>query len=119
MAMEQLFSVLPDLAEKEMRMAHLRGHLDLPDGDYGLLESYCTDLSCDCRRVIITVLSPSPTPKVWATINYGWESVAFYEKWIGSRKSAEDAAKPVLDPFNTQTPHAPAFLRVVQAGARR
>ncbi|MGB5060998.1 MAG: hypothetical protein WBO48_20015 [Candidatus Promineifilaceae bacterium] len=30
----------------------------LPDGEYGLLEAYCNEPGCDCRRVMFTLLTP-------------------------------------------------------------
>ena len=43
----------------------------VPAGVYGLLEFYCTDDNCDCRRVIIKVVGENSGGKVWATISYG------------------------------------------------
>ncbi len=42
---------------------------------------YCNEIDCDCRRVLIQVLSPNTDDKPWATIGYGWESPEFYHKW--------------------------------------
>ena len=43
----------PELAERETRTVTLiRGQGDLPEGAYALIESYCPDPTCDCRRVM-------------------------------------------------------------------
>lgn len=114
MPMEQFFFLFPDLAQQETRVVHLRGHADLPDGEFGFIESYCNENNSDCRRVLINVMNPATGSKIWATINYGWESVEFYEKWIGNKKDAIQAAEATLDPFNPQTQYSPAFLRMFQ-----
>ena len=67
--------------------------------------------SCDCRRVIINVLNKDSGMKGWATINYGWESLKFYDKWIHNKNDAKDCASATLDPINTQTKYSDAFLK--------
>ncbi len=114
MPMEPLYFVLPDLAMKETRVVHLRGRDDLPDGEFGFVELYCNEANCDCRRVIINVMDPATGPKVWATINYGWESPEFYEEWMRDKELAKEAVGASLDPFNSQTPYSHAFLRLFQ-----
>ena len=71
-----------ELGARETRSVTVTGQPDLPDGDYGFLELYCNEPSCDCRRATISVLRPETGwSRVWATISSGWESVDFYEKW--------------------------------------
>ena len=53
---------------------------NLPDGEYSFVDMYCTDSSCDCRKTMVAVLHKGTNI---ATIDYGWESEAYYEKWIG------------------------------------
>jgi hypothetical protein len=84
----------------------------VPAGVYGLLEFYCTDDDCDCRRVIIKVVGENSGGKVWATISYGWEDAAFYRKWSPGTKNAAEWFGPTLDPLNPQSAHAGAFLGV-------
>lgn len=114
MPMEPFYSVLPDLAMKETRVVHLRGRDDLPDGEFGFVELYCNEANCDCRRAIINVMDPATGPKVWATINYGWESLEFYEGWMRDKELAKEVAGAALDPLNAQTPYSRAFLKLFQ-----
>jgi len=110
MPMTPFYTHFPELAFNEMRSLAVKGKADLPDGEYGFLELYCDEPGCDCRRVIIDVISPATQDKIWATINYGWEDVAFYEEWMGSPEDAVDCKGPSLDPFNPQTEYSPALL---------
>jgi hypothetical protein len=103
----------PDLAAREMRAVTVRGRSDIPDGEYGFLELFCDERGCDCRRVMIDVLrADTPLSKIWATINYGWESVDFYKKWGDPYPSNANSKGPFLDPLNPQTPHSPALLNL-------
>jgi hypothetical protein len=52
----------------------------LPPGDYGLVEMYCDDQNCDCRRVLLNVMA-SFSKKCEAVIAFGWESELFYARW--------------------------------------
>jgi len=73
-----------ELALKESRSIMLmEGQLGLPPGEYGLLESYCSNKSCDCRKVMINVIDVKSPHEFLATIGYGWESAEFYTEWIG------------------------------------
>jgi hypothetical protein len=63
----------------------------LPDGEYRFIDMYCTDPSCDCRKTMILVVHED---KLVTIINYGWESPAFYRKWMGSLE--DDDAMPQM-----------------------
>ena len=112
MPMIPFYSEFPDLAVKETRSITVGGRGDLPDGEYGFIELYCDEADCDCRRVIIDVVSPATGPKIWATINYGWEDLEFYEKWLHSKEDAVGCKGSSLDPLNPQTEYASTFLRL-------
>jgi hypothetical protein len=60
--------------------------------------------------VIIKVVSENSADKVWATISYGWEDPAFYRKWSPGTEGAAEWVGPTLDPLNSQSAHAGAFL---------
>jgi hypothetical protein len=47
----------PQQGTAETRVLTSRGHPVLPDDEYALLESFCTDPGCDCRRVMLNVIS--------------------------------------------------------------
>jgi len=104
-----------DLAARETRTITLRGRADIPDGEYGLVEFYCDEPDCDCRRVIFRVVSAPPDMRTYATINYGWESLAFYTRWMhGDAKTAAMMHGAALEPFGPQSQHSAAFLELVK-----
>ncbi len=97
--------LFPEIARTETRsltpMGQHKRSGSIPQDDYGLLESYCPDPSCDCQRVMLNVVSRRQAHQV-AAISYGFD------------RSAEDAG-PYLDPLNPQGPHAGALLKLVAA----
>ena len=105
-----------DVAARETRvimLAYSQG--GLPAGSYGFLELYCLDPACECKRVLLQVCEEREPEKVLATINYGWESLAFYTKWLrGDQESAREIKEASLDPINLQTSYAPTLLRLFQ-----
>jgi hypothetical protein len=106
MIMIDCHSLLPDLP---VRTLHLQRAGDVPAGEYGLIECFCNEIDCDCRRVMISVISAA-TNEIVAHISYGWESVDFYLKWTGNLSDAKDCIGPYLDPLNEQSSYAPIFL---------
>ncbi len=106
------YSKFPELAVKETRTVMLRGDDDLPDGEYGFIEFYCDEPACDCRRVVVNVMTPHTGATVWATMSFGWESLQFYQDRLGYLEDATVAKGPSLDPLNAQTKYAPALLRL-------
>lgn len=110
MEMIPLHAKLPKLAEKETRrLIFLQEKEGIPPGDYVLMESYCNDPDCDCRRVFINILHKD---NILATIGYGWESLEFYRKWMGSDDFIQDVKGPILELGGSQTKFAPAFLKI-------
>ena len=101
-----------ELAAQETRTVTTTAWPGLPDGEYGFVENYCDDLRCDCRRVLINVISRSAPTSILATINYGWESPEFYTKWLHDAETARQAASATLEPFGQQTDLAPALLEL-------
>jgi hypothetical protein len=108
-------SEFPDVALSEVRRIIAKGKRDIPDGEYLFLDSYCDDPDCDCRRVMVNVVSRDDPRNILATINYGWESVEFYKKFMHSdEKVAEYAIGAALDILNFQSDLAPAFLKAFE-----
>lgn len=114
MTIVPFYTRFPDLAWQEMRSIDLISMPGLPAGQYGFLELYCEDPRCDCQRVIIQVVSPVKNSPIWATINYGWESLAYYEQWIGHgyAELAKEMEGARLDPINPQTKYADMLLEL-------
>ncbi len=75
----------------QVRTVSIKQSPQLPDGEYSFIDSYCTDLGCDCRKAMIQVLHNG---KLVSVINYGWESAKFYENWMGN--SAKDNSMPKM-----------------------
>lgn len=110
--MVEFASRFGELAARETRVVILPSPQNgLPAAEYGFLEFYCNEPTCDCRRVLLQVRRADDPDRVLATINYGWESEAFYARWLhGDREGAREIRSAELDPLNPQSPLAPALL---------
>ena len=94
--------VEPALAAAETRTVTLFEPRDgIPPGSYGLIESYCPDPDCDCRRVMINVVEKEHPRRYLAAIGYAFD------------RDIKDAG-PYLDPLNEQCSYAGALLRLVE-----
>ncbi len=106
--------LLPKIAEKEIRVASIRGNKSVPDGDYVFADIHCADKTCDCRRIFIFVsqVNPDYGVKHIAAISYGWEPMSFYRNWSRglSTEMLKEFKGPALDSYQEQTPFAPFFL---------
>ena len=102
----------PDCAGAERLVLHIQEKgLPLPPGEYGFFEWFCEDPDCDCRRALLQVISPQRPGEILATINYGWESEAFYTKWMhGDAKAGREITSASLDPLNPNSELADALL---------
>lgn len=107
----------PEIAERETRTITIleRSSSDLPLGDYSLLEMFCDEPGCDCRRVMFYVVS-STRKDVEAVVVYGWESRQFYAKWFGEDDPVmiDELKGPVLNLGSPQSKLAPAILAMIQ-----
>jgi hypothetical protein len=92
-------NLFPRQGTVETRTLTITGSTLLPDDEYGLLESYCVEGACHCRRVMINVIGRRQQ-KVLASVSYGFD------------RDGNDAG-PFLDPLNTQTRYADVLLDVV------
>ena len=116
-----LHTYLPEIAKQEMRSISIfaANDFNLPPAEYGLVEMFCNEPGCDCRRVMFSVFS-SLTEKIVAVISYGWESQQFYKKWFryGNPLTVDELAiemqGPILSPMSPQSTHAPAILELVK-----
>jgi hypothetical protein len=72
----------PEVAEAETQAIIASDHSTLPPGRYPLIELYCDESGCDCRRVMINVVREK-TRTIEAQIAYGWEPRGYYVKWMG------------------------------------
>src|SRR4051812_46810044 len=116
MSMVPFHTIDSELAFREMRTAFLPQPLfELPAGSYGFMECYCVEPGCDCRRVLIQVISPPENPKILAHIGYGWEPLSFYNRLMqGDQELGREMKGPYLDPLLPQAPEAKALLRLFE-----
>ncbi len=113
-------SLLPELAQREVRCLHLgvspewqpRQAPELPPDEYAYMELYCEELGCDCRRVFLQVIRKGDRDKVLASIVYGWEKESFYRKRISWDADAEAnrVVRGHLDPINRRSEFAGHLL---------
>jgi hypothetical protein len=79
------------------------------------MEYFCNDLTCDCRRVFLQVISRGQPGKIFASISYGWEKGSFYRKRMPwAPDEAKGTVRGELDPLNEQSEFAADFLRLFQ-----
>lgn len=114
----QLFhDLFPDLAERENRciLITVGSALGLPPGHYFFKEMFCNEPGCDCRRVFFYVGS-SIRRDVEAVIGWGWESPAFYAKWLHDDNPyyIAEIKGPSLNVGSPQTVLAPAILELTR-----
>lgn len=88
--------------------------VNLPPGEYGLLDFYCTTFNCDCRRTFLNVVAKK-TNKIQAVIAFGWESRDFYIRWFGSDdpETIDDLKGPALAAGHPQSAIAHQLLELV------
>ncbi len=105
MYMTLLADIYPELALAETRSVRTKGYPGLPDDEYALFEAYCLDPKCNCRRVMLNIVSrreaEQGNSRFLASISYGFD-----------RNS--EFAGPELDPLNPQSPYAEKLLELVE-----
>lgn len=115
MSYEPFFDRFPEIAEKETRTIVAVNDPDLPPGEYGLVEAYCNEPNCDCRRVFFNVYDWQKQ-NLLAVIAYGWENRRFYVDWFGEDdpRVIPDLMGPVLNLGSPQSELAPVLLEKVK-----
>ena len=103
MPLAPLIDFCPETAERETRSISILqpsgNPRDLPPGTYDFLEFYCNEPDCDCRRVLLVVVSEKGKPL--ASISYGFDE--------------DDPMKgPFLDPLGYRSPYANAALEAAE-----
>jgi hypothetical protein len=86
--------------EAETRVLTTQGHAHLPDDAYALVESYCVDPTCHCRRVMLNVFSRRGQ-RILASIGFGFDR-------------DDEFAGPYLDPLNPQSEYAEVLLKLTK-----
>src|SRR6185295_18051775 len=81
--MKPVHWLFPELAQREVRCVHVGPAADsheddpLPPDEYVYVELYCDDLKCDCRRVLLQMISKTKPDEALAWITFGWEKERF------------------------------------------
>ena len=115
MAMVPFHTRCLEVAKQETRSLLVLKGADAPEDEYGFLELYCDDPTCDCRRVVLQVLSRNHAGKIMATINFGWEPGEFYaRKFPYMPEAAKEITDGSLDPINEQSKYAKGLLKLFQ-----
>ena len=115
MPYEPFYERFGELAWKETRSLTVFDDPSLAGDEFGLIEAYCNDENCDCRRVFFSIISRQRKGIV-AVIAFGWESEAFYAKWFRANDSViiRQMQDPILNPGSEQSELAPALLKKVR-----
>jgi len=109
-AMEAFHKRVPTIGAREYRSFTALGIEGLPQAEYGFMEFYCNDPSCDCRRVQLVVFAPEVSSDFLATISYGWESLGFYKKCFRFISEEDSPCEPTLEPFGEQSQYSGILL---------
>ena len=97
--MVPFFSKVGERAFREMGTLIVVEGKSPPAGPYGFLEFYCDEMDCDCRRALLQVIRPDTGEKVWATINFGWETPEYYRTWSHGAGMASEMASASIEPL--------------------
>ncbi|HPO48868.1 MAG TPA: SEC-C metal-binding domain-containing protein [Spirochaetota bacterium] len=105
----------PEIAERETRSFETFESSKLPKDVYSLIELYCDEEECDCRRVFFEVFSKN-SGELLAVICYGWEKKSFYEDWYGRKdnKVMKELMGPSLNLGSPQSEYAETILEYVK-----
>lgn len=122
MPFEPLSTLAPLTAMKETWRFTLTTAMHGPKAGHDtFLEFYCNEADCDCRRVLIKVIyqltwpNSSVEPAYLATIGFGWETPAFYQKCSRDASDAHEFAGARLESLHAQSPQAEAVLQLTQS----
>lgn len=100
MGMMPFHVVFREAAEIETRTLTPLNQVGLPNRTFLLMELYCNEPQCDCRRVMINVIETERRQHV-ATINHAFECPA---------PPYDDDGQTFLDPLNPQSVMSTALL---------
>jgi len=90
------YELFPKIGMKETRSIHMFNDTDIPSGEYAIINSYCTDKVCDCRRAFLNVHLVD-------------------ENGLSRQPLALLAFKgPALDKMQPQSVHANGFLKIIK-----
>ncbi len=100
--------LFPDVAEAEMRSIFVPEGEPIPQGHYGLLELYCVDPACDCRRVSVQICRDNGD-NMEGMISHAFDGGEI-DPVLG---------RTYLDPLHRQADYAPKMLQYFVGMLRR
>ncbi len=102
MSLVPFYYVDAQLAGEETRVLTFRTPFrGIPAGRYDLVEYFCPDPACHCRRGMLNVVEERDVERFLTSISYAFDP-------------EDPDAGPFLDPLNPQSRYAPAFLEIVK-----
>ncbi|MFZ4547061.1 MAG: hypothetical protein ACOYN4_06490 [Bacteroidales bacterium] len=104
----------PEIAEKETRVIQFFEGTELAGDTLILIEMFCDEPKCDCRRVMLNVFSEKRKEFV-AAIAFGWENERFYKKWYpyGNENDIKELKGPALNAMSRTTDISEIVLKSV------
>ncbi len=106
----------PEIADEETKVVQiLQSGTNIPPiGVYAIIESFCDDKKCDCRKVMFNIIAINQPEKILATIGFGWESISFYTAWVGGdRELAKQMVGTYLEPLCIQSKYSEYFCNLI------
>ena len=98
------FKIFPENAEiKTRKIMLVQDTFGLPKGKYFLVENYCADKACDCRKVMINVVAMDGKSTILGTVGFGWENAEYYKKWLNDDQLGEEMAGVYVEAGGIQT----------------
>jgi hypothetical protein len=122
MPLEPFDLICPDIARLEQLCCVVSTPtFGVPLGRYVLREFYCTELNCDCRRVLVQFFRSDNGlgPQALAAVNFGWERPRFYRKWSSDPEMWREMAGATLEFLSEQGPNAESFLALFKDSAKQ
>ncbi len=113
------FKVFPEDAEiKTRKIMLVQDTFGLPKGKYFLVENYCADKECDCRKVMINVVTMDGKFTILGTVGFGWEDARYYKKWLNDDHLGEEMVGAYIEAGGIQTGMEKECLDLVKNSLR-
>lgn len=95
----------PQQGEHETLMMQITEHAGVPDGKYMVIDTYCTEPTCEsCHLTLVVVRVEPPTKIPMAILNYEWDPTA--PTWFDLQVDEESTAQ-------AHATHGPAFQEII------
>jgi len=113
------FKLFPENIEMKSRTIILiQDTFGLPKGRYSLVENYCAGKECDCRKVMINVVTADSKPTILGTVGFGWEKAEYYIEWLNNDGLGEEMVGAYVEAGGIQTGLEKECLDLVENSLR-